>query len=336
MISSKIFLPLLAAFSGASLLAASPAHDLYLCAGINKDYVIGSKLVTLNGIYMRGTDDGFEHVGSNFPGILNLSVDPRNPRVFYTATLNGCVFTNDGGSTWRIGTSWDMTEPKDVCVDPNAPDTIYLALPDGIAVSPDHGATWPRRENGLPDRGKYTQTIEVDRAQAGRVLAGCESGIYLTENGARSWRRVLPTTATVDDLQQSPFDPKFWLAVTQADGAYRSRDGGASWEKIATVPSAEALYNVAFDATNPKRMAIASWVYGVLTSEDGGETWATRNTGLSGNVFKVGIDPDNGRLYVSVYQNFVHASDDFGATWRKVGLEGSTVYNFVFVPKAAK
>ena len=148
--------------------------------------------------------------------------------MFYTATLNGCVQTTDGGQTWRIGTSWDMTEPKDVCVDPNAPDHIYLALPDGIAVSPDRGATWPRRENGLPERGKYTQTIEVDRTQAGRVLAGCESGIYLTEDGAQSWRRVLPTNATVDDVQQSPHDPQLWLAVTQSDGAFQFRATAAS------------------------------------------------------------------------------------------------------------
>ena len=33
---------------------------------------------------------------------------------------------------------------------------------------------------------------------------------------------------------------------------------------------------------------------------------------------------------------FIHVSDDFGRTWRRAGLEGSTVYNFVFVPKAAK
>jgi len=318
--------------------AAAAEHDLFLCAAINKNYVIGSKLVTPNGLFRRAADGSFEHFGLNFPGILNFSSDPRNPSVFYMATLNGCVLTNDGGRTWRIGTSWDMTEPKDVCVDPGAPDHIYLALPDGIAVSPDRGATWPRRETGLPDRGKYTQAIEVDRTKAGRVLAGCESGIYLTEDGAQTWRRVLPARATVDDIQQSPHDPKLWLAVTQGDGAQISRDGGLTWKKIAGVPDDQALYNAAFDATNPQRLAIASWVHGVLVSEDGGRTWTARNAGLPGqqHIFKIGIDPDNGRLYASLYQGFIHVSDDFGRTWRSAGLEGSTVYNFVFVPQAAK
>jgi hypothetical protein len=334
----KTHLALLVLLTGSVGAAPAPQHDLYLCATISLNYVIGSKLVTLSGLYQRGPGDTYGHFGLNFPGIFNLAVDPRNPRVLYVASLNGALCSTDGGQTWRIGTSWDMTEPKDIFVDPNAPDNIYLALPDGIAVSPDRGATWPRRENGLPERGKYTQVVKVDRTKAGRALAGCESGLYLTENAAQSWRRIFPTSTTITDLGQSPHDPQLWLATTQSDGALVSRDGGLSWKKFDGVPSAEALYNIAFDATNPQRFAIGSWTYGVLTTEDGGKNWTERNAGLPAEhcVFRVGIDPDSGRLYAAVYKDAVFASDDFGRTWRKSGLEGSTVYNFVFVPKAAK
>lgn len=334
------YLGLFALLTGALRAAPAPApkHDMYLCATISLNYVIGSKLVTLSGLYQREQDGSYRHFGLNFPGIFNLAVDPRDPQVMYVASLNGALCSIDGGETWRIGTSWDMTEPKDIFVDPNAPDNVYLALPDGIAVSPDRGVTWPRRENGLPERGKYTQVVKVDRTRAGRALAGCESGLYLTENAAQSWRRVFPTRTTITDLRQSPHDPKLWLATTQSDGALSSSDGGLSWKKFAGVPSAEALYNVALDATNPQRFAIGSWSYGVLTTEDGGKTWTQRNAGLPDEhcVFRVGIDPDTGRLYAAVYRDAVFESDDFGRTWRKSGLEGSTVYNFVFVPKAAK
>jgi hypothetical protein len=51
-------------------------------------------------------------------------------------------------------------------------------------------------------------------------------------------------------------------------------------------------------------------------------------------VFRVGTDPDDGRLYAAVYKDAVFESRDFGLTWKKSGLEGSTVYNFVFVPRA--
>lgn len=332
----KNFLLLLAL--GAVAAQAGPRHDLFVCAMVANNFIVGAKLTTPSGLFEREGDGNYRHFGLNFPYIFNLAVDPRDPDVLYVASLNGALISRDGGKTWRIGTSWDMTEPKDIFVDPNAPDTIYLALPDGIAVSRDAGRTWPRAEKGLPERGKYMQVAKVDRTRAGRVLAGCESGIYLTENAAKSWRRIFPTKTTVTDIRQSPHDAKLWLASTQSNGLLVSRDGGESWTKLDGVPSAEALYNVAFDATNPRRYAVSSWTYGVQTTEDAGKTWTARNAGLPEDhvVFRVGIDPDTGRLYAAVYKDAIFRSDDFGRTWTKDDLEGSLVYNFVFLPKAAK
>jgi photosystem II stability/assembly factor-like uncharacterized protein len=335
----KKYLVLLALSLGAIPLAANePKHELIVVAAINSNFVVGSKLVNLSGLFERTPDGNYRHFGLNFPFFFNIAVDPHDANVIYAASLNGALCSVDGGNKWRIGTSWDMTEAKDVSVDPNAPDHVYLALPDGIAISPDRGKTWPRRETGLPDRGKYTQVVKVDRTTAGRALAGCESGLYLSENAGESWRRVFSTKTTITDLRQSPHDAQLWLAVTQSNGALVSRDGGETWTKVEGVPSAEALYNVAFDATNPQRYAIGSWTYGVLVTEDGGRTWKDRNAGLPAEhcVFRVGIDPDNGRLYVAVYRDAIFASDDFGRTWHEDGLAGSLVYNFVFVPKAAK
>lgn len=339
MMKTKAFPVLLALLAGAlPTTAATSGHDLYVAAAINKNYVVGSKIVTVSGLFKRTGEGMYQHFGINFPYIINVAIDPRDSNVLYAASINGLLASSDGGANWRIGTSWDMTEPKDVCIDPNAPDHIYLALPDGIAVSKDRGLTWPRQEKGLPERGKYTQALEVDRTKAGRVLAACESGIYITDNGAKSWRRVFASKTTVTDVQQSPHDPKFWLASTQTDGVLASRDGGVSWKKFDQVPSAEAHYNVAFDARNPNRFAVSSWTYGVTVSEDGGKTWSERNDGLPEDhcVFRVGIDPDTGRLLAGAYKEALFVSDDFGRTWRQDGLEGSTIYNFVFVPKATK
>lgn len=318
---------------------AAPAHDLYLFGAVNiTGRVVGSRDSAMNGVYRRTAAGGFEHVGVNYPAMLAGSFDPRDPRVFHVATINGVMTTRDGGLTWRTGTGWDMTEPKTVRVDPNAPDHVYAALPDGLGVSRDRGHSWQRQENGLPARGKYTQVVAVDRTQAGRVFAGCESGIYLTEDGARNWRQVLPTRETVNDLQQSPHDPRFWIAVTQSAGAQVSRDGGLTWAAVPGVPSAHALYNAAFDATNPRRLALASWTYGLLTSEDGGATWTERNAGLPSphRVWRTAVDPDTGRLYAAVDGVALFVSDDFGRTWSHGGMETSRIQSFTFVPKAQK
>ncbi|RKX34833.1 MAG: hypothetical protein DRP71_05855 [Verrucomicrobia bacterium] len=324
----------LVCIAGVSNIAAQ-GHDVYVCASLDVNFVLGSNQNPQNGLYRLRSDGSWQHLGINDPYSTALSVDPRDADVVHIATLSGALRSVDGGVNWRIMTSWHMTQPRDICVDPNEPDTVYLALPDGVAVSSDKGMTWDRRDNGLPDRGKFTQTIEVDRTQAGRVLAGCESGIYLTEDGALSWSRVMTTEETVDDIQQSPHDKDIWLAVTQSAGGWKSEDAGVTWTGLRGVPSGATLYNVTFDPTDPMRMAIGSWTYGVYTSEDGGQTWRTRNAGLPQfhHVWRVGVHPDTGRLYASVTQSDLYLSDDFGRTWEKGGFDGSKISDFEFVPR---
>lgn len=324
-------------FFTASALGALAQHDLYLSASINSSSrVMGSRIGETDGIFVRTDDGSFKHVGQNLSLLITLAVDPRDSKRIYAAGLSGVMRSVDGGMSWRIVTGWDETEPKALMIDPVDPDTVYSGLPDGFIVSRDQGQTWTRREQGLPARGKYTQCIQVDRTKGGRVFAGCEKGIFLTENGAGSWRQVFAAMDAVNDIQQSPHDPSHWIAVTQSAGALESKDNGVSWKQFAGVPFEKALYSVAFDPSKPGRIAISSWTYGMLTSEDGGRTWSERNEGLPEphRVWRTAVDPDSGLLYASVFEKALYASSDFGRTWRVAGMEGSVIRSFIFAPRS--
>ena len=321
----------------ALIAAEAPEYDFFIAANINRNYVIGSKIVTTNGVFRRDDAGAWQHVGYNDAGISAFAFDPRDRNVIYTTTINGLWRSLDGGKLWRICNDSEMTEGLDVAVDPNAPDHVYLALPDGIAFSSDRAQHLERREHGLPARGKFTRALAIDRTRVGRVLAGCEIGIYLTEDAGKNWRQVLPTKDTVADIQQSPHDPRIWFSVTQSAGAWRSADGGLTWIHVPAAPGDRPLYNVTFDVTNPNRLAIGSWGRGVWTSEDGGQTWADRNAGLpaGARVWRVGVDPA-GRLFASVVEETLFQSADFGRTWRPDALAGSAVKKFLLLPKAVK
>lgn len=333
MLPPRLALLLLSLLASASFAAGAPAYDFYLCANINRNYTLGATVAAHNGVY-RHEAGGWRHVGYNDGTLTAVAFDPRDHSIVYTSALNGLWRSLDGGRLWRNCNDWDLTEARDVAVDPNAPDHVYLALPDGIAVSTDRGQTLVRREHGLPVRGKYTQVLHIDRTRAGRVFAGCETGIYLTENGAQRWRRVFAARDTVYDIQQSPHDPRVWLAATHGAGLQRSVDAGETWTRVPTAPATHPLYNVAFDVSQPQRLALGSWSLGVLTSEDGGQTWIPRTAGLPApqNVWRVGIDPA-GRLYASVAAQTLFVSTDFGRNWQPDSIAAAQVNKFVLVPR---
>jgi photosystem II stability/assembly factor-like uncharacterized protein len=324
-----------AMIAAAGAAAAELKHDLYFCVNLSgQGQVMGSTAVhTASGLYRSSDRQNFEHVGFSHIRTFAATYDPREPSTLFVSVLDGVLRGKDRGKTWRRMTGWDMTEPKAIQFDPNAPDHIYAGLPDGIAVSLDRGVTWRRMNEGI--RRGYTHSLEIDRTKAGRVLAGTELGIYLTENGARAWRRVLPTEKTVYDIRQSPHDPRAFLAVTSSDGAFRSADGGRTWRRIEGVPKEHTLHFGHFDAHDARRFVICGWDVGVLVSEDDGRTWSERSEGLPNRqIWCVSPDPDlPGRLYAAPYLKPLYVSDDFGRTWRPLAFEKAIVYNVMFAPR---
>lgn len=314
--------------------AAETKHDLYMCVLLSgQGQVMGRSAPVLSGVYRSADRLTAEHVGFGHIRMFQVIADPRSADGLYMAALNGVVHSPDRGKTWHILTGWEMTEPKGLALDLLAPDNIYAGLPDGIGVSRDRGKTWQRMNDGI--RRGYTHTITVDRTKAGRVLAGTELGIYLTEDGARTWRLVQATKETTYDLRQSPHDPKVFFAVTSSNGALWSKDAGRTWTKIDGVPTAHTLHNCAFDPTDARRLVLCGWEAGVQVSEDGGRSWTDRTAGLPNRqVWSVAVDPDfPGRLYAAPYQQPVHVSDDFGRTWKPLFFDKATVFSITFVPR---
>lgn len=332
----RILAALLAAVGAIAFARAGEnKHDLYFCVNLSgQGQVMGSAVSIESGLYRSNDRQNFEHVGFNHFRTFALAPDPANPAALFTSVLDGVLRSPDRGKSWRRVTGWDMTEPKGIELDPNAPDHIYVGLPDGVAVSADRGETWRRASEGIK-RG-YTHAIVVDRTKAGRVLAGTELGIYLTEDGAKTWHLVQPTAKVTYDLRQSPHDPKMFLAATSGDGAFLSTDGGRTWRNLAGVPTTHTLHYGHFDPHNPRRLVVCGWEAGVLVSEDGGATWTDRTAGLPNrDIWCVSPDPDlPNRLYAAPYLKPVHVSDDFGRTWRPLCFERAIVYNLVFVPRS--
>lgn len=321
-------------FLGCSIFGAtSVQHELYLMTSLTRDFTIGKRVQSKSGLYRIEDREIPRHIGFHHPRLDRGDFDPRDPNRLYIAALNGVLGTSDGGETWKILTSWDMTEAKDVKVDPFKPDTVYAALPDGIGVSHDRGETWSYSDEGI--ERKYTQVLAPDGGREGWILAGTELGIYRTRDGGASWELVQRTTATVLHVEQSPHNPKHFIAATQADGVWISRNRGRKWVQLLPGEEGKAFHYARFHPADPNVLTASGWGYGLVVSRNFGKDW-TQVAGLESDlVWSHAHDPDfEDRVYACLYRDTVYVSDDLGASWERFIFPSATVWDYLFVPKS--
>jgi photosystem II stability/assembly factor-like uncharacterized protein len=308
-------------------------YTFWACLASTKDYYVGAKL-SPSGLFEKPGSGDWQHKGYNHPFLTGLDYDPKDPSILYISAGNALIRVTDQGKNWKFLTGSDITELRDVALDGNAPGTIYFAYCHGIRVSRDRGATWQEISGGL--HRKYTEAIRVDRRQAGVLLAGGEEGIFRSEDAGKTWRIAGAAGFQIARIEQSPHDPCRWLAATQLGGLFGSSDCGQTFENVGRIGVDRNLYDIAYDPTDPQRIAVAGWGPGVVVSEDGGVTWHPRNAGLPRpDVVSIVFDPAHaGRLYAAVNEDALYVSNDAGKSWSKEGLEASVIYRMRFVPEA--
>lgn len=317
--------------------AADPV--LVACMVTSGNWVVGAKLPP-SGLMVR-TEAGWQLRGYPHPYVSAVAADPKRPETLWLAAGNGAILATRGARDWRILTDQSVTELRDIAADPHHTGTFYIAHTWGLAVTRDGGQTW---QDATGDRARrFTETIRVDRATAGKLVAGGEDGLYRSDDGGRTWHAAGAQGHHIMHLEQSPHDPQDWIATTMQGGPVRSRDGARTFEAINHLRVGRYLgvgrngYQVAFDPTKAGRIALAIWGIGVAVTEDDGQTWEWRNQGLPGlEVWSCIFHPKHsGRLYVSAHEAPVYVSEDAGRSWKADGLPSSAVFRFAFVPEEA-
>jgi photosystem II stability/assembly factor-like uncharacterized protein len=76
-----------------------------------------------------------------------------------------------------------------VLIDPNDPRRVYAAGDGDLFRSDDAGQIWELASQGLPDGG--VAALALDPREPRRLYAAATTGaLYLTEDGASSWRAL--------------------------------------------------------------------------------------------------------------------------------------------------
>jgi len=170
----------------------------------------------------RGTDiriaanDGI----TSWPTIVSLAESPKQAGVYYTGTDDGVVqMSRDVGKTWTNITKNIPGFPAGAWVSEVVPSkfdagTVYVTVDAHrindyktyVWVSNDFGTTFRAVTSGMD--GEVVKTLLEDTKNQDVLYAGTETGIFLSLDRAKSWRRLranLPTVR-VDEMVIHPRD----------------------------------------------------------------------------------------------------------------------------------
>ena len=201
-------------------------------------------------------------------GVVDISMDPSNPRVLYAA-------------------AWGGGERK--------PWTLKSGSENGgIYKSTDGGDTWNKVGGGLPEGLVGKTGVAVSPANPDRVFAIVEhekGGLYRSDNGGTSWKRI----NSDHSLWERPWyylhvipDPQnantVWVANVFLQ---KSEDGGASFKPVVSHhPDYHAVW---INPDNTDIMIIGN-DGGAEVSLTGGTSWSTIRNQATAELYRVSVD----------------------------------------------
>ncbi|HVF66262.1 MAG TPA: hypothetical protein VM914_01270, partial [Pyrinomonadaceae bacterium] len=240
-----------------------------------------------------------------------LAFSPVDKRTLYVG-MQSVLASDDGAKTWRE-ISPDLTAKA---------GTQTSQLTTTANARAGHARSLEAEREGLEESGEdneaqgaapqgVIQALTPSSVEAGEIWVGTSTGlVQLTRDGGKSWRDVtpqgLPVGARVQRIEASPTDAETaYASVFGPRGdltpyAFRTSDGGRTWQKITNGLPARGFVHVVREDPARKGLLYAGADKGVFVSFDGGDSWRPMQLNLP-------VSP--------VRDLYVHAGDLIAATY---------------------
>lgn len=218
---------------------------------------------------------------------------------------------------------------------PGSSSHVWAATSLGVFESNDGGETWRKRMKGMTEV-LMVISLAIDPQQPQTLYAGTSGGVYKSVDGAKNWDKVNTGLVAADVLKSSrslgvtrikvdPFNPDR-VYIATLEGLFYTGNAGASWSRIGESLPDHMLSELLLDSQKAGVMYVGHRE-GVSRSDDSGETWETRNMGLTNiNIRTIGMSPlDSHVLYAGTNGKGLFRSVDSGVSWKSVplGIQGN-------------
>ena len=262
--------------------------------------------------------------------ISDIVIDPNDKSTWYVGVGSGGIFkTTNAGTTWKaIFDDQDAYSIGCIAIDPKDSNVIWVGTGEnvsgrhvgygaGVYRSSDGGETW---ENMGLEASEHIGMIRIDprdsktifvAAQGPLWSAGGDRGLFKSDDGGQSWRKVLgdglgnrdedDAYTGVSEVHFDPRDPDRLYAVSwqrlrnvavvmdggPGTGIHKSGDGGETWTELTEGLPEDNMGKIglAISPLDPDviyaTIELANRTGGFWRSADGGASWEKRNEYLS-------------------------------------------------------
>ena len=302
--------------------------------------------------------------------VAALDVVESDPDVIWVGSASGGVWkSTDGALTWTpVFDDQPVASIGAVAVNQSNPDIVWVgtgesnmrnsvSVGNGVYKTLDGGRTWSHM--GL-EKSEHIYRIVLHpsnpdvlwvTAIGGLWSDNPERGVYKTEDGGRTWNRILYVDEKTGaaDLVMDPANPNhliasmwqvrrqpwFFRSGGPGSGLYTTWDGGRTWKKATEedgLPAGElGRIGLAFSRSNPEIVyaMVEAQPSALLRSTDNGKSWSSVNSRWDVNPrpFYFGdirVDPQQpNRVYSVEYD--IKVSDDGGKSFT-TGVSGGEIH----------
>lgn len=281
-------------------------------------------------------------------GVVDLIIDPTNPRILYASTWRvqrtpySLSSGGDGSALWKStdrGETWTEISTKKgfpegilgiigVTVSPVNNQRVWAIVENkdqgGLYRSEDGGETWRQvnSERKLRQRAWYYTRVYADTKDADVVYV-LNVRYHKSSDGGRTFSTYNAPHGDHHDLWIAPEDPNRMI-IGDDGGAQITYDGGETWSTYYNQPTSQ-FYRVTTDNHFPYRIYVAQQdnstiriphrTDGYSISEDDWESTA------GGESAHIAVDPeDNDIVYGGSYDGFLTRVNHKRGTVRAINV----------------